>query len=323
MVRRQRCSTTDGQAHRAAVQAIVELLYWCICMRKESHEINRRAWNEATKAHNSHKADQARFLRDGGSTLFPEELELLGDIQGKRLLHLQCNAGQDTLSLARLGAHVTGVDISDVAIDFARQVAADSGLPGVFHRADVYDWLEEAARRGERFDIVFCSYGFLVWLSDIRAWAHGIAAVLAPGGRFVMIEFHPFLAMLDDAGCRIAHDYGGGWLWTFDEGIGDYVAWAGPSLAPSGYLEGMRDFRNPHPSHEFVWGVGDLVSALLDAGLRLEVLREYPYANGFPAFDGTVELPGGRFAPPPDRPRIPMMMGLAATWNVEGGNVQR
>lgn len=310
--RRQQRGAADGQAHGPVAKATVKLLYWSICMRKESHEINRRAWNEATKAHNSHKADQARFLRDGGSTLFPEELELLGDIQGKRLLHLQCNAGQDTLSLARLGARVTGVDISDVAIDVARQLAADSGIPGVFHRADVYDWLEEAARRSERFDVVFCSYGFLVWLSDIRAWARGIASILSPGGRFVMIEFHPFLAMLDDHGRQIAHDYGGGWLWTFDEGIGDYVAWAGPSLAPSGYLEGVQDFRNPHPSHEFVWGVGDLVSALLDAGLRLEALREYPYANGFPAFEGTVELPGGRFAPPPDRPRIPMMLGLVA-----------
>lgn len=282
-------------------------------VRKDSHEINRHAWNEATRAHNSHKADQASFLRDGGNTLFPEEVELLGDLRGKRLLHLQCNAGQDSLSLAWLGAQVTGVDISDEAIDFARRLAAESGIPGAFVRADVYDWLAEAAQRGEVFDIVFCSYGFLPWLSDIRTWARGFAALLAPGGRFVMVEFHPFLAMLDDQGRQVAHNYGGGELWTFDEGIGDYVAWAGAALAPSGYQEGMRDFRNPHPSHEFIWGVADLVSALLDAGLRLETMREYPYANGFPAFEGTIELPGGRFAPPPDRPRLPMMLGLTAT----------
>lgn len=281
-------------------------------MRKDSHEINRHAWNEATRAHNSHKADQAGFLRDGGSTLFPEELELLGDLRGKRVLHLQCNAGQDSLSLARLGAQVTGVDISDEAIDFARRLSADSGIPGVFVRADVYDWLAEAAQRGETFDIVFCSYGFLPWLSDIRTWARGFAALLAPGGRFVMVEFHPFLAMLDDQGRQVAHNYAGGELWTFDEGIGDYVAWAGAALTPSGYQEGVRDFRNPHPSHEFIWGVADLVSALLDAGLRLETMREYPYANGFPAFEGTIELPGGRFAPAPDRPRLPMMLGLTA-----------
>ena len=281
-------------------------------MRKDLHEINRRAWNEATKAHNSHKADQARFLRNGGSTLFPEELELLGDVRDKRVLHLQCNAGQDTLSLAQLGASVTGVDISDEAITFACRLSAESGIPATFHRADLYDWLDDAVQRSETFDIVFSSYGFLVWLSDIYAWARGIAAVLAPGGRFVMIEFHPFLMMLDDQGRTIAHSYGGGRLWSFDEGIGDYVAWAGVALTPSGYLEGMQNFRNPYPSHEFGWSIGELVSALLDAGLRLETLREYPYANGFPAFEGTIALPGGRFAPPPDRPSIPMMLGLTA-----------
>ncbi|MFQ3630725.1 class I SAM-dependent methyltransferase [Roseiflexus sp.] len=281
-------------------------------MHRDLHEINRRAWNEATRAHNSHKADQARFFRNGGSTLFPEEQELLGDVRGKRLLHLQCNAGQDTLSLAQLGAHVTGVDISDEAIAFARRLSDESGIPATFYRADVYDWLDEAAQRGETFDIVFSSYGFLVWLSDLRSWARGVAAVLAPGGRFVMIEFHPFLMMLDDQGQTIAHSYGGGQIWSFDEGIGDYVAWAGAALAPSGYLEGVQNFRNPHPSHEFSWGIGDLVSTLLDAGLRLETLREYPYANGFPAFEGTVALPGGRFAPPPDRPTMPMMLGLTA-----------
>lgn len=281
-------------------------------MRKDLHEANRIAWNAATAAHNSHKAEQARFLREGGSTLFPEEIELLGDLAGRRLLHLQCNAGQDTLSLARLGAAVTGVDISDDAISFARQLSADSGIAGRFHRADVYDWLATAAERGERFDVVFSSYGAIVWLSDLRAWATGLAAVLAPGGRFVLVEFHPFLNMLDDDGERVVGDYAGGGLVSFDSGIGDYVAWAGPALAPSGYLEGVRDFSNPYPGHEFNWGIGEIVTALLEAGLRLEVLREYPYANGFPAIGGTVPLAGGRFAPPEGRPRVPLMFGLRA-----------
>lgn len=281
-------------------------------MHNEMHEENRAAWNEATRAHNSHKRDQAAFLRGGGSTLFPEELELLGDVRGKTLLHLQCNAGQDTLSLAALGARVTGVDISDEAIDFARRLAADSGIPGEFYRADVYDWLAAAGARGERFDLVFCSYGALIWLSDIRAWARGIAGVLAPGGRFAVVEFHPFIGALDDAGERLVYDYGGGGVITYDEGIGDYVAWAGPALAPSGYQEGVVGFRNPHRSHEFAWSVAEVVSALLDAGLRLETLREYPYSNGFPATGGTVEIGGGRYAPAPGRPRIPLMYGLRA-----------
>lgn len=281
-------------------------------MRKDLHQINRLAWNEATRAHNSHKADQARFLREGGSTLYPEERALLGDVAGKRLLHLQCNAGQDTLSIAQLGARVTGVDISDEAIDFARRLAADSGIPGEFHRADVYDWLNEAAARGERFDLVFSSYGALVWLSDIRAWARGIASVLAPGGRFAVVEYHPFLAMLDERGERVVAGYGGGDAMAFESGIGDYVAWSGEVSAPSGYLEGVKDFVNPHPGYEWNWTIAEVVSALLDAGLRIESLREYPYANGFPAFDGTVHVGSGRFAPPEGRPRIPMMYSLSA-----------
>lgn len=119
-------------------------------MRKDLHEQNRIAWNAATRVHNSHKRDQAGFFRRGGSTLFPEEVDLLGDVRGKRLVHLQCNAGQDTLSLARLGAEVTGVDISDEAIAFAQRLSAEAGIPAHFIRADVYDWFDDAARSGQR-----------------------------------------------------------------------------------------------------------------------------------------------------------------------------
>src|SRR5206468_7384286 len=98
--------------------------------RRALHEQNRLSWNEATKAHNSHKADQAKFFREGGKKIFPEEVDLLGDLQGKSVLHLQCNSGQDTISIKQLGAEkVLGVDISDEAISFARQLSADSGIP--------------------------------------------------------------------------------------------------------------------------------------------------------------------------------------------------
>src|SRR5579871_4340231 len=124
--------------------------------QKDLHEDNRVSWNAATDAHNSHKRDQAAFLRSGGSTLFPDEIELLGDLHGKTLLHLQCNSGQDTLSLAQLGAAVTGVDISDTAIAFARQLSIDASITATFERADIYEWLETAQTR---YDVVFSSYG--------------------------------------------------------------------------------------------------------------------------------------------------------------------
>src|SRR3989442_9844737 len=149
--------------------------------RRALHEQNRLSWNEATRAHNSHKADQAKFLREGGNKLHPEEIGLLGDLSGKSVLHLQCNAGQDTLCIKQLGAaKVTGVDISDEAIDFARKLSADSGVVATFHRADVYEWLENTQQGDERYDIVFCSYGAIIWLSDLSAWAEGISALLKP-----------------------------------------------------------------------------------------------------------------------------------------------
>lgn len=274
---------------------------------KNYHEENRVSWNLATDAHNSHKRDQAGFLRDGGSTLYPEEVELLGDLRGQSLVHLQCNAGQDTLSIAQLGAAVTGVDISDTAIDFARELSADSGIAATFVRSDVYDWLDTT---DERFDVVFSSYGAIIWLSDLKAWAKGIARVLKTGGRFVLVEFHPMFGVFED-GWKVMYDYMGGGHITFG-GVGDYVAMSGEVATPSGYEEGVIEFSNPHPSHEFNWGVADIVTSMLDAGLKLTVLREYPYSNGFKRFEDMRALPGGRFGAPEGMPQIPMMLGLVA-----------
>ncbi len=282
-------------------------------VRRELHEQNRRSWNAAVRAHNSHKRDQAAFLRGGGSTLFPEERELLGELSGRTLLHLACNCGQDTLSLARLGARVTGVDISDDAIAFAERLAADSGLAARFERADLYDFLPRAARERRSFDRVFASYGVLGWLSDLRALAEGVAAVLAPGGRFVLVEFHPFASMFDEK-CALASPYSSGGMAQPSTGVEDYVGTrGGAALTPSGWLDGERDFRNPESAHEFAWGLGDVVTALLGAGLRLEQLREWPWANGWQPFDGMRPLDGARFAAPAGLPEIPLMFGLVAS----------
>ncbi|MBI3963317.1 MAG: methyltransferase domain-containing protein [Deinococcus sp.] len=281
-------------------------------VNKALHEENRLSWNQATAAHNSHKRDQAKFLREGGSTLFPEEIELLGDIAGLSLVHLQCNSGQDSLSLAQRGAVVTGVDISDTAIAFARRLSEESGIPATFRRMDLYDWLEETAKKTQRFDIAFCSYGAICWLSDLDTWAKGIAAVLTPGGRFVLVEFHPFAMTFDDHWTHKFPYFQGGQVQTWEEGIGDYVADSGTALAPSGYLEGVKNFKNPYRSHEFHWGIGEVVTALLEAGLTITALREYPYANGCKQFERMRETPGGRMIPPEDVPSLPLMYGIAA-----------
>jgi len=276
-------------------------------LKKELHEANRLSWNAATRAHNSHKGDQARFLREGGSTLFPEELGLLGELKGRSLLHLQCNSGQDTLSLVHHGAEVTGVDISDEAIDFARRLSADSGLPGTFERADVYDWL--AAAPAQRFDRVFSSYGAIYWLSDLEPWARGIARVLRPGGRFVLVEFHPTLWIFDEK-LKLTYPYSGGHHVPEAMGVGDYVALSGKGLVPWGYEEGVRDFKNPHPSHGFQWGIGDIINPLLRHGLMLERLEEYCYANGWNGIAGMREAPGNRYLLPEGVPELPLLLGL-------------
>jgi SAM-dependent methyltransferase len=280
--------------------------------RADLHEANRRSWNEATAAHNSHKGDQAAFFRAGGSTLFPEEVELLGDIGGASLLHLQCNAGQDTLSLALRGARVTGVDISDEAIGFAARLAADAGIAAQFERADVYGWLRAAAEAGRRFDVAFSSYGVLMWLSDLRAWARGIADVLAPGGRFVLMEFHPVLGMFDtDLSLRYPYSSAGEPI-AVAEGIGDYVADSGDGLLPADAERGVEGFRNPHPTWEFAWGMADVVQALIDAGLTIQILREWPYSNGWKVYERMQPAPGRRWRLPADVPAFPLMFGLVA-----------
>ena len=278
---------------------------------RDLHEANRVSWNAATRAHNSHKRDQAAFLRAGGSTLFPEELELVGELSGRSLLHLCCNAGQDSLSLARLGARVTGVDISDEAIGFARQLGMDTGLHADFERADVYDWLPRAARDRRRFDRVFMTYGALCWLSDLALLFRGVASVLEHGGRVVSLEFHPATMVLDEE-MQLKYPY-------FREagpyctgGVGDYVSQSGTAMTPSGWIDGERDFKNPHVCWEFPHPVSELVGAALAAGLQIEALREWPYANGFQPFRGMRELPGRRFALPEGKPELPLMLGMVA-----------
>ena len=272
----------------------------------------RRSWNAVVGAHESHRGDLANFLRRGESTLFPEERELLGDLEGKTLAHLHCNSGGDTLSLARLGAVVTGVDISDEAILYARRLSAEAGIPASFERADVYDWLEETVRGGRRFDVVFSSYGVVCWLPDLEAWAGGIAAILEREGRFVLVDFHPAAEIFGER-WNLAHSYpSGGEIQLLHEGVGDYVAESGGGLTPAGFVEGVREFQNRHCCHLFRWGLGEVVTALAQAGLRLTALVEYPYSNGERLFAEMRELPGRRMVPPEGVPAVPLMYGISA-----------
>jgi SAM-dependent methyltransferase len=207
---------------------------------------------------------------------------------------------------------VTGVDISEVAIDFAHQLSADAGIPADFVRADVFDWFKTAAEIGEEFQIVFSSYGTLVWLSDINKWANGVSSVLEDGGKLVLIDFHPFL-MIFEWDWTLSYPYfSSGEPLHFEDGIGDYVALSGESLAPSGFMEGITEFKNPFPVKEFQWSISDILSAILSAGLQLEAYREYPYMNGARLFKSMQQFDHDKMYPPAGFPNLPLMYGLVA-----------
>ena len=269
------------------------------------HEHNRLAWNEVTPVHNSHKGDQAAFFRNGGSTLFPEEIELLGDVRDVTLLHLQCNCGQDSLSIARMGADVTGVDISDDAVAFAKALSSESGIRAQFVRSDVCDYLSSTR---ESFDRVLVTYGCLTWLKDLSSWASGIESVLNPAGRLVLIEFHP-AAMCFDEDWRPQYPYSSSGTPMIDTGIPDYVGMAADGLVPWGFEEGIKDFQGKCRIYEFAWGVSDVLNALLGAGMSLIRFEEYPFCNGARLFNRMENREGRRYFPAADCPQLPLMYG--------------
>ena len=281
-------------------------------IHRHLREQNRHSWNAVIEAHTSHRGDLAAFLRLGGSTLFPEERPLLGNLEDKTLAHLQCNSGGDSLSLARLGATVTGVDISNEAIVIANELSANTGIPALFECADIYDWLGEAAGNRCLFDIVFSSYGVVCWLSDLRAWAAGIAAILRLGRRFVLVDFHPVAEIFDEHWNHVRPYYSGGEPLYEDNGVGDYVAESKGGLTPAGFVKGMRGFQNSEPCYLFRWRLGEVVTALAEGGLRITTLEEYSYSNGERHFAEMRELPGRQMVPPEGVPAVPLMYGISA-----------
>lgn len=272
----------------------------------------RESWNTATRHHNRHKRDQAGFLRGGGSTLFPEERDLLarhvGPLTGKRLLHPLCNSGQDSLSLAALGASVVGVDLSDEAVGFARTLSADSGLRGTFVHSEVQAFLEGDAERTP-FDVVFASYGWWGWVEDLPRFFRGVAARMAAGARFVTVEFHPLVWSLSVDGRKAEPYFMPGHV--FEQPVGDYVADAAGALSPSGHVEELLP-PNTVAAHSYQHTVADVVNAMLSVGLVLRAMHEWPHANGCRVVPGLVPLPGNRLGMPEGHPTMPLMLGLVA-----------
>lgn len=267
-------------------------------------EDTKRSWNLATRNHNAHKGDQVARFRAGFDPLFPEELALLGELEGKSLVHLQCNAGQDTLALARRGALCTGVDLSDEAIAFARTLAQGTEIAATFVQSELLAWL---AATEQRFDVAFSSYGAVPWIQDLEGWARGVARVLVPGGVFVYVEFHPLVWSFDAEARLRRDDYFQ--REPFVEPVGDYVGDSGTGL---GALDAnaTQVQHNPIAATSWQHTLAAIVEALVHAGLELERFVEYPHANGCRVNPALVEGPERTWIWPEGTARVPLMFGL-------------
>lgn len=253
--------------------------------------INRRLWNDWAEKHiDSEFYDVAGFI-NGRNSLNGIELQLLGDVTGKRILHLQCHFGQDTLSLARMGAEVTGADFSDSAIELAVGLASKMKVDAEFMCCDVYA-LPTCLMK--KFDIVFTSYGTVGWLPDADRWANVISHFLVPGGRFVIADFHPFVWMFNNAIGKIAYSYfnNGPIAETVDD---SYAGAQTPQRRSIGWNHSLSE----------------IFTSLMTAGLDIDVFQEFDYAP-YNCFRNMVANKEGQYRIAGLEGKIPLVYALGA-----------
>jgi SAM-dependent methyltransferase len=257
-------------------------------------KVNRDAWNQKTPWHIKSSFYEIESFIGGKSSLKNIELELLGDISSLSILHLQCHFGQDTLSLVRMGANVTGIDFSDIAIGEAMKLSENLHLPATFINCNLYDLPENLVEKNT-FDIVFTSYGTIGWLPDIKRWANIISQYLKPGGKFIFVEFHPVIWMFDNEGQHIEYSYFNREP-IIEEIKGTYA-----------------DSEAPLSSKTITWNhsLAEVVGSLLEEGLQLEVFKEFDYSpyNCLPEME---EVSIGKFQWKHLKGMIPLTYALRA-----------
>jgi len=256
-------------------------------------EINKRSWNNRVGSHlKSDFYDVEGFLR-GRSSLNSIELELLGDVKDQSILHLQCHFGQDTISLARLGASVTGVDLSEKAIESAVQLAEKANVKAAFICCDIYDLPNHL---DERFDIVFTSYGTIGWLPDLNKWAEVVSRFVKPQGKFVFAEFHPVVWMFDDNFKSIAYSYSN----------------TGPIVETESGTYAARDADIKIENVNWNHGISEVISSLLKSGLEINSFNEFDYSP-YNCFNHTIESEPKKFRIKHLGEKIPMVYSILAT----------
>ncbi len=257
---------------------------------------NQKSWDERVHVHiHSDFYDVPSFLK-GKSSLNPVEINLLDNIHGLSVLHLQCHFGQDTLSLARMGAKVTGVDFSSAAIQKARELNDICGLDASFIECDIFDLPQHL---DQTYDLVFTSYGTIGWLPELTSWAKLIKKYLKPGGRFVFVEFHPVIYMMDDSFNHFTYSY-------FNKGkmlFTDHSSYDGSTL------------REPQEYTCWNHSLSDIFQNLLDVGMTINHFQEYDYSPYF-CFPNMTEVEKGKFMFKGFEENLPVVMALSATSNI-------
>jgi SAM-dependent methyltransferase len=246
---------------------------------------NRDVWDAWTRVHERSAFYDLEGFKRGGVRVRDYEVAEIGPVAGKDLLHVQCHFGIDTLSWARLGARVTGADFSERGIELARSIAAEIGIDARFVVSNVYDL---PANLDGDFDIVYTSRGVLGWLPDVRGWAKVVAHFVRPGGIFYITEVHPVIQAFETEGVapgelRLRYPY-----WEHREPLTFEVH--------GSYADPTADV---HDMTEYGWNhsLGEIATALIDAGLRIDAVREYPFVDWamdilVQSHDGTYRLPG-------------------------------
>ena len=245
---------------------------------QKTFDTNRETWNKKVAIHAASDFYDMEAFKAGKSSLNSYELNALGDVSGKSLLHLQCHFGQDTLSWTRLGAQCTGVDISEEGIKLAKILNKELRLDAQFVCCNV---LETSKHISENFDIVFTSYGTIGWLPDLRPWAQMISERLKPGGTFYIIDFHPITWMFDYSVSPPELKYG------YHQKEAIYEEYEG-TYAEDGITKMI--------SKEYGWNhsLSEVLSSLINTGLTIEAFNEY-YASPYDVFPDLVKNEAGMF----------------------------
>jgi SAM-dependent methyltransferase len=259
--------------------------------------VNRANWDERVPVHVASEFYDVPGFVEGATSLDEFEIDEIGaTVGGRTLVHLQCHFGLDTLSWARLGASVTGLDFSAPAIAAAKELAGVVGVGARFVEGNVYD---APALLGEQYDVVYTGKGAINWLPDIEAWAHVLGDVCKPGGVVYVSEFHPFSWVFADESLEVEYGYFHNTEpLRFDE--------QGTYTDPDAVLVHTRTLEWFHP-------IGDIVSALAEAGFRLEFLHEFAHTH-FQRWPFLKRIgPARRYELPDGMPPLPLMFSLLAT----------